>query len=142
MTSISLLRSGLPSRSQRHVRTRAVSAVLAASGLTMLVAPEWVVRRLTPDAPEPRSWIVRLLGARSLVQNVLIVIRPTRQAMQLGAAVDGLHAASMVGVAALSSRFRRPAAVSAGIATVSALVDLAVAPQSDDEIHVPGDVEL
>ncbi len=140
MTSISPVRSGLPSRSQRHARTRAVSAVLGAGGLTMLVAPSWVVGHLSLGRSAPSSLIVRVLGARSLVQHALIIARPTRQAVQVGAVFDGLHAASMAPAAALWPRFRQAAGVSAGFAVLSAVAQLAVAPQSDDAMQIPGDV--
>ncbi|MCO7220137.1 hypothetical protein [Klenkia sp. PcliD-1-E] len=141
MTSISPTRSGLPARSQRRARTRALSAVLATSGLALLVAPERVVRLLTPDVPEPRAWVVRVLGARSLVQHAVMLVRPTRDIAYAGVAVDAVHAASMVVFAAAWSTYRRPALVSAALATASALLEVAVAPQSDDPVHVPGDVD-
>ena len=141
MTSISPVRSGLPSRSQRHARTRAVSVVLGAGGLTMALAPSWVVETFSPGRSAPASWIVRVLGARSVVQHALIVARPTRQAVQFGAVLDGLYAASMAPAGLLwSGRFRWAAGVSAGYAVLSAVAQLAVAPQSEDAVRVPGDV--
>lgn len=139
MTSISPVRSGLPSRSQRHARTRAVSVVLGAGGLTMLLAPSWVVRHVSPGRTAPSSWVIRVLGARSVVQHAAILVSPTRQAVQVGATLDGLHALSMVPAAALWPRFRRTAGVSAGYAVVSAVAQLAVAPQSEDAVRIPGD---
>lgn len=142
MTSISPRRSGLPSRSQRHARTRAVSAVLGADGLTMLLAPRWVVGHLTPGRAAPHSWVVRLLGARSVAQHALLLAHPTRQAVQLGAVADVVHAASMAPAAALWPRYRRAAAISAAFSTVSAAVQWAVAPQSEHDSAAPGDLPL
>jgi hypothetical protein len=141
MTSISPVRSGLPARSQRRARTRAVSAVLGLGGAAMVVAPQWVVAHLAPGRGAPRSWLVRVLGARTVVQSGLLLASPTRPAVQAGAAVDALHAASMVPAWLLFPRYRKAAAVSGAVGLASVLAQLAVAPQSDDAPHVPGDVD-
>ncbi|SDP09518.1 hypothetical protein SAMN05660199_03138 [Klenkia soli] len=117
-----------------------MSAVVGAVGLGMLVAPAWTVRHLAPGQRAPRSWLVRVLGARTVVQSAVLLATPTRQALQVGAAVDALHAASMVPAALIWPSYRQVAAVSGGIATVSAALQLAVAPQSDDAVRIPGDV--
>ncbi len=142
MTTSTQTPRGLPERDRRHARTRAVSAALGALGLITAVAPDQVTARLGPGSPRPPRWIVRVLGARSVLQHALILTRPTRRAVQFGATLDGLHAASMLPAAAVWSRYARPASVSAGIAAVSALLQLAVLPPSDDRVHVPGDVEV
>jgi len=141
MTSISPVRSGLPARSQRRARTRAVSAVLGLGGVAMVAAPRWVVAHLAPGPGAPKNWLVRVLGARTVVQSALLLAAPTRPAVQAGAAVDALHAASMLPAWLIWPRHRQAAAVSGGIAVASVLAQLAVAPQSDDAPHVPGDVD-
>jgi hypothetical protein len=59
--------------------------------------------------------IVRVLGARQLLQAAITARRPTRRALELGAAVDAVHAATMmagasanVGPDGLPSPARRP----------------------------------
>jgi len=141
MTSISPVRSGLPARSQRRARTRAVSAVLGLGGVAMAAAPRWTVAHLAPGRRAPANWLVRVLGLRTVVQSAVLLTTPTRPALQVGAAVDALHAASMVPAWLLFPRYRQAAAVSGGIAVASVLAQLAVAPQSDDAPHVPGDVD-
>ena len=129
-----------PSRSQRHARSRAASAALGGIGLGMLVAPAWIVTHLAPGRRAPRSWLVRVLGARTVVQSAVLLATPTRQALQVGAAVDALHAASMVPAALIWPSYRQAATVSGAIASVSVALQLAVAPQAEDAVRIPGDV--
>ncbi len=129
-----------PSRSQRHARSRAVSAALGGLGLGMLLAPAWTVRHLAPGARAPRSWLVRVLGVRTVVQSAVLLANPTRQAMQAGAAMDALHIASMAPAALIWPGHRQAAGVSAAVSGVALALQLAVAPQSEDAVRVPGDV--
>jgi hypothetical protein len=70
---------------------------------------------------------VRLLGARYLAQAAAELGQPHRAAWVLVSVVDIVHAASMCTVAALQPSYRRPAVVSAVVATGSAAVTAAVA---------------
>ena len=115
-------------RDRRRALTRAVSAVLACWGAVQLVAPGRTARTCAPHVPVPEAWIVRVLGARTVLQHALVLARPTRGVVLAGAVVDGLHAASMVPVALLWQDYRRPAVVSAGSALASALAQAATAP--------------
>lgn len=110
--------------------TRAVSGVLAVWGLAQLAFPERLVQLLSPDRPEPRTWVVRLLGARMLAQHILVVVAPVRPVVGLSAAVDAVHAASMLAVAATSPSYRRVSLVSAGIAGAAAVAGALAAPQA------------
>jgi hypothetical protein len=62
----------------------------------------------------------RLLGGRYLLQGAMLVVRP--QLSGLAVAADGLHAASMVVLAAGSPRHRRAALVSGAAAAVLAVL--------------------
>lgn len=101
------------------IAARIVGAVQVAVGATMLLVPERVADmtagRGTPAAPS----IVRLLGARIAGQGALTAARPSRWALECGAGVDGLHAASMLVLAVLAPRYRHTALVSAGVAAAS-----------------------
>ena len=57
------------------------------------------------------------LAVRDVAQGALLVADPRRGPAEAGAAIDGLHAASMLPVAALLPRYRTAAALSAGAAT-------------------------
>lgn len=86
---------------------RAVSAVRGVYGAGLLLAPARVLSAAarTPLDPAALS-VARVLGARHLLQAALLCRRPSRRRLLVGAGVDGLHAASMAGLARWS---RRPA---------------------------------
>lgn len=73
--------------------------------------------------------VVRLLGARMALQGLVLrrVGEDRRRAFRVGAATDGLHAASMVAAAMVWSRYRRPALVSAAVAATTAAAEVAAA---------------
>ncbi len=125
----------------RTDRTRLVSGGLGAGGLALLLFPRWSVRTLAPGRRAPASWLVRVLGARTVVQSALLLARPTREGLQAGAVVDALHAASMVPAGLVWPRYRQAAAISAAFASAASAAQLAVAPLADDPVHVPGDVD-
>ena len=116
--------------SRRRV-TRALSALFATWGAVQLAVPERVVRTLSARTGRSRrSWVVRLLGARMLAQHAVVIAAPDRPVLALSSAVDGLHAASMLLVAARSTGYRRVSLVSAGIAGAAALAGLLGAPRA------------
>lgn len=86
-----------------------------------------LVARPSQVAGQVPSWLVRLLGARGVVQGALIVAVPDPAVLALGASADAAHALSMVPVALGSKRYRRPAGISASIATVMAVAGAALA---------------
>ena len=51
---------------------------------------------------------------------------PTSSVLRAGAAVDGIHALSMLPLAAISARYRRPALLSAAIATAGTCAGLVI----------------
>jgi hypothetical protein len=75
------------------------------------------------DRLDRRTQVVtRVLGARLVLQGVADVVLGTRT-RRLDIAVDLLHAASMVPVAAVSRRHRRSTIVSAACAAGIAVLD-------------------
>jgi hypothetical protein len=62
--------------------------------------------------------IARVLGGRQLLQGLILVGRPTRRSLRLGAVVDALHAATMVAAAAANAGPRRLTMASATLAGV------------------------
>jgi hypothetical protein len=95
-------------------------------GITLLVWPNCAATFVTAPLRRRVSWVARVLGARVLVQTVVMVARPDRRVFAASAVVDGMHAASMVALAAEADRYRRVALVSAAAATLSALATCAV----------------
>jgi hypothetical protein len=94
----------------RQVRTTAV--VRTAWGAALLLMPERLLRA-GAGRPIPASAVtaVRVLGLRHLLQAGVAAALPTGPVAGLGALVDTVHAASCVGVAAWSPRWRRAALV-------------------------------
>jgi hypothetical protein len=104
----------------------ALSVVRAGYGAVQLAVPGLLAGRLLGQPPDPRARMVaRVLGARQLAQAGLSGPAPTAAALALGVEVDALHAASMIGLAVLSRRWRpaalASAAVAAGFATAGVL---------------------
>src|SRR4051794_15656664 len=110
--------------------TRLLAAGGAASGALLLVRPERVVDALAPAFPRERLWLVRLLGVRLLAQHGAVLVAPGAAVVRLGAAVDLVHAASMVPFLG-SPRYGRAARLSGGLAAAYAAVALRVAPRSE-----------
>ena len=102
--------------------TRALAAAQGAGGLLLLIWPDRAVATLAPDSQRPPRWLVRLLGTRRVLQEVVTIAVPSRRVLLLGAATDALHAASMLVAAVRWPRLRRAALVSAGIAAGSAVL--------------------
>jgi hypothetical protein len=75
----------------------------------------------------PGSTIIRLLGARLVAQGVAQLARPSAGTMHAVAAVEALHGSSMLGLAVLSSGYRRPALIAAAAAGLSGAAELAAA---------------
>lgn len=94
-------------------------AVRGLWGAALLLAPRTVLARLG----RPSSSVVevtRLLGARQLAEVLILSRDPRRAPPRWSVIVDGLHAASMLAVAALRPQLRRDALASAGAATLLA----------------------
>jgi hypothetical protein len=112
----------------RQIRVREARIVAVGTGSlgALLIARPEAVARACSGAPNavPQAWIVRLLGARMLLQALVEAARPRRRILDGGIATDAAHGASMVALAAASRRYRRPAAISAAAAGVSALLGL------------------
>lgn len=93
--------------------SRGLGAAEVALGVVLLARPAQVAARVP-------SWLVRVLGARGVVQGALTMAAPQPATLALGASADAAHALSMVPFAIASTRYRRPAAISGGIAAVLA----------------------
>jgi hypothetical protein len=103
----------------RGIRVGAGGLALVRGGLALvqLAAPAAVGRVAGLDPGDRRALVaVRVLGARELAQSAAAATG-SPALRTAGGWVDGLHAASMVGLAAASPRYRRPALVAAALAT-------------------------
>ena len=110
-------------------RVRVASSVLLAGWGAVLVArPRTVGELVSGDSATPPAAVVRVLGARRLVQHLLVLAAPTRAVVLASAATDALHAASMVAAAVVWPEYRRPALASAGVATASVVLSACTVP--------------
>jgi len=84
-------------------------AARLAVGAAELLAPDRVVSPVVRRKPDEEELVVcQILGARHIVQGLFPRFLPAGR-FATGPTLDVLHALSMVGVAAVSERHRRPA---------------------------------
>jgi hypothetical protein len=90
----------------------------AAYGSALLVAPGPLLRLAGGNGSGNGGGVAvaRILGGRHVAQALATAGHPGRLRLYAGAAVDGIHAASMLGLAALSAEERRPALIDATVA--------------------------
>ena len=96
------------------------------TGLALLISPQRVAALVAPEFPPERLWLVRGLGARVLVQDTAVLLRPEPTVVATGAAVDVLHALSMLPFLG-SARYGRAAGISGGVSAVAAVAGWALA---------------
>lgn len=107
---------------------RAVQVVRGGWGLLQLASPGLVADRILRLPLDHRAeTVARVLAARQVLQAGLLLRTPTPAALGVGAAVDGLHAASMVGLAVLDGRRRPAALLDAAIASAFAVAGVLAA---------------
>jgi len=96
-----------------------LTGIRAAWGAALLIAPDAALcrasRQLDPRAPRA---LVRVLGARQVIQSAIAARRPTRRVLLAGVAVDTAHLATMLALAALRPDLRQPALISSTTATI------------------------
>lgn len=92
-------------------------------GALLLITPDALLDSLARDPVDDRVvFAVRVLGARHLLQGIIIRCRPTRRLLLAGAIIDAAHAASMIGLAVADIGPRRLSLASATTATALAAV--------------------
>jgi hypothetical protein len=99
--------------------TRLLAGAGLGWGVALLIRPRELVARLCPEFPESRVWVVRVLGARIVAQNAVVLATPRTPVARSAAVVDAVHAASMLPLLG-SRRYRRAALVSGGVAAAYA----------------------
>jgi hypothetical protein len=104
------------------VRAETVLAGLRATyGAVQLTAPSWSAeQQLGGPLDATGQQVVRVLGARQVLQAGLALAFPDEPLLGLGIGVDALHALSMLPVAVTVPRWRRAALVSALMGTAFA----------------------
>jgi hypothetical protein len=106
---------------------RLLRVARAGYGITLLAAPGRVVRAFGGDPSDATVTVMaRVLGARHLLQALVIGKDPGAFRRYGAAFVDVMHAASMFGVAKVDPLRHKPALVDGSIAAGFALADVAV----------------
>jgi hypothetical protein len=104
-------------------RADVAAALGTAWGSALLTRPEAVLEGVGgPPPTDAETTVARVLGARQVVQ-ALAVRRWPHAGGRLGAVADGLHATSMLALAALKPRYRRAALVSAAVAVLLGVLE-------------------
>ena len=109
------------------VRTLAAIGVVA--GALLLGRPQRALDGVDPAFPRNARPLVRLLGARLVAQHGALLLRPAPGPVTTAAAVELLHAASMLPFLA-SPRYGRAARVSGAVALTTAALLRAAGPRS------------
>ncbi|RBY97897.1 hypothetical protein DQ237_03095 [Blastococcus sp. TF02-8] len=111
----------------RRDLTRALASAGVLAGAALLTMPGPVAAAVAPRFPRERLWLARVLGVRLVAQHGMTLVAPEASVVRVAAAVDALHAASMLPVLALP-RYRRAALLTGGLAAAYALLAPVVAP--------------
>jgi hypothetical protein len=105
----------------------ALIGVRVVAGTALLVAPGRVLGDLPhQEIKGAARAFARILGARHLVEAAVLMRDPSHRWALLGAGVDGLHAATMFGLAATRPDERRLALTNAVTASALAVAGVTV----------------
>jgi hypothetical protein len=110
----------------RHHQAPLLAAAHLGQAAILLQDPSATLRRISGDDVPP-SFVVHLLGVRTLLQGVAEACFPDRRTLRISAAIDAAHAVSMLGAALAWPRYRRAALVSAVTAAGCALTGATLA---------------
>ena len=109
-------------------------AIRAALGTILLVRPAGVLLLTGTDPDGVVVALARLLGGRYLAQGALDLAVPHDR--RIDAAVELIHAASMLSLARHRRQHVRPALLSAGVALALGAGDLARRPRTEPAPHI------
>jgi hypothetical protein len=100
----------------------------ASYGVALVIAPGASIHLATGRSPSSRTRrVAQVLGARHLIQAALSALAPQPSVLAVGAAVDALHAASMLLLAIADRGARRVALTDALAEALFAAVGLSFA---------------
>jgi hypothetical protein len=109
---------------------RQLSTARTAWGALLVFAPAVPLHALTGGSePAGGPSLLRVLGARHVLQAALTLAAPTPWTLRLGAVADALHCASGLAFAAIDDRERRAALLDASIAAAWAAASVLAVPR-------------
>lgn len=101
----------------KDTRAHRFELLRAGWGAACLLAPRHVYRGVEGKEPDERARrVLRVLGARHLLQATANGLRPTSLTLGAGSVVDGLHAATALAFGLADASRRRTVLLDAGIA--------------------------
>ncbi len=103
---------------------RRVEAARVAYALAMLAAPRRLQRLLGVRVDRPGTVVVRVLGARQLVQGLASGVSPSPEVLAMGVWVDLAHASTGLGLAAVDRSRARAGLTDAVLAATWAAAGL------------------
>jgi hypothetical protein len=107
-----------------------LASVRAGYGAVQLATPRWSAEQQLGGPLDPGAQqVIRVLGARQVLQAGLALAFPDEPLLGLGVGVDALHALSMVPLVVAAPRWRRAALVSALMAAAFAVAGVLAAGQ-------------
>jgi hypothetical protein len=105
----------------RSTRTRALAGAWLGVGALLVTQPARALGMVGQAAPPPGLvTVTRVLGARTALQNLVVLAAPVRPVVLVGAAVDVTHALSMLVAARLWPAYRSAALASGALAATAA----------------------
>jgi len=109
--------------------SRQLSTARGAWGALLLLAPAVPLRALTGGSePGGGPTLLRILGARHVLQAAVTLAMPTAWTLRLGAVADALHSVSALAFAAVDDRERRAPLLDAAVAAAWAAASVRAAP--------------
>ncbi len=90
-------------------------------GVLLILAPRTYLHGCRAPQPEAARRVVQTLGLRHIAEGAVLAAVPTRETLRLGAAVDTVHAITMLALAVRMPPYRRAACMSL---VVSGLISL------------------
>lgn len=121
-------------KKNRQVR-RATTTVRAVWGAALLIAPAPLLRATGAPATTGGTSVLRVLGLRQITQSLAGMTAAGDTVARWGPAVDGLHAATGVGLALWSRRWRSAALLDATVAAGFAAAGLAGRTRTSSRHH-------
>ena len=115
---------------------KALSVTRTGWGALLVLVPRVPLAALTQGRqPVGGRTLLRVLGARHVLQGVATLAVPSALTLHLGAAADALHSASAVAFAALDDRERRAASLDALVAAGWAVASMWAARATERPQH-------
>jgi hypothetical protein len=103
---------------------RAFGTLEAIIACALLLAPRFIATAAAGRGGHVPIWVVRLLGARMLLQGCWLAQRPTDTVLSAGTCIEAVHGTTMLCVAGVDPRDRSAALKAATLAAGLVMIGL------------------